>query len=306
MNIIKNKKILVLVGKISGKKTTLLDIIKENIGPGFEVSMDIFSNLSFEFERNNVTVKISGVDVKQFDLVYIRSIDPKLSFLAGVLSYCLDFIGIKYIDTKFRNSRATSDKLTSLVILSLNDLPTMPSFFCSQDKIVDNASYIVDKFGYPVVAKELMSHHSKGLFVLRNVNDFRKLASLKDSKKGRQFLFQKYVLIEKEYRFLVLGNLVRSVQRMYRDLSGPMSFIDFNRNEEFIDVNKMPKEARELAVRCAKALNIQVAGVDLLVTKKDLKFLVIEVNGNPGFSYDPSVSPEIPQLAKYLGEEASQ
>lgn len=170
---------------------------------------------------------------------------------------------------------------------------------------MENSDYLIEKFGYPVVAKELLSHHSKGLFVLRNKEDFQKLASKSFGKSG-QFLFQKFIEIEKEYRFLVLGDSVGSIQRMYRDLSGPKSFVDFDRKEEFIDPQEMTDESKKLAVACAKSLNIQVAGVDLLITKKDSKFLVIEVNGNPGFTYDPDLSPEIPQLARYLGKEANK
>jgi D-alanine-D-alanine ligase-like ATP-grasp enzyme len=57
------------------------------------------------------------------------------------------------------------------------------------------------------------------------------------------------------------------------------------------------------AVKAAKVLSMQVAGVDVLITKDDLKTMLIEVNSNPGFTYDTGISPEIFQLSKYLEKE---
>src|SRR4030043_581586 len=298
-----NKKILILVGKITEKNDKLARLISGFIDPGIEIKMDVFSNLSFDLEQGSVTVKVSGINIKNFDLVYIRSVDAGLSFLAGVLALSLDHLHIKYLDKKFINSRATTDKLTSLLILGLNDFPIIPTFFCSKEKLMENVDYIVEKFGYPVVAKELISHHSKGLFVLREEGDFQKLIENVDLKKSGQFLFQKYIPLTEEYRLLVLGSSVRSVQKMYRDLSGSKSNIDYDRKEEFIDVNQIPQKKRELEVLSAKALNLQVAGVDLLTAKKDLQTFVIEVNGTPGFTYGTDLSPEILELSRYLEEE---
>jgi len=290
------KKILILVGKVTEKNDKLAKLIAGFADQGTEIKLDLFSNLTIDLNDGSVGVKVSGIDINNFDLVYIRSVDATLSFLAGVLALSLDHLHIKYIDKKFINSRATTDKLTSLLILGLNGLPIMPTFYCGRDSVIENTDYLIKKFGYPIVAKELKTHHSKGLFVLRNKEDFQKL-------EGRQFLFQKFVPLENEYRFLVLGDSVRSVQKMFRDLSGDRSQIDMERDEEFVDVSRIPIEMKDLAVKCAKALNLQVAGVDLMIARQDSKTFVIEVNGNPGFTYDINISPEISELAKFLEEE---
>ena len=290
------KKILILVGKVTEKNDKLAKLIAGFVDPG-EIKMDLFSSLTIDLDDGRVVVKVSGIDINNFNLVYIRSVDTKHSFLAGVLALSLDHLHIKYIDRKFINSRATTDKLTSLLILGLNGLPIMPTFYCGRDSVMQNADYLIKKFGYPIVAKELKTHHSKGLFVLRNKEDFQKL-------EGRQFLFQKFVPLENEYRFLVLGNSVRSVQKMFRDLSGDKSQIDMERVEEFVDVTQVPGGMKDLAIKCAQALNLQVAGVDLMIAKESSKIFVIEVNGNPGFTYDINVSPEVSELAKFLEEES--
>jgi glutathione synthase/RimK-type ligase-like ATP-grasp enzyme len=298
------KKILILVGEITNEKKRLGDLIAGFVSSNVEVKLDTFSNLTFELEGGKVFVKISDQDIRDFNLVYIRSIDSSLRFMVGTLAFCLDFFKIKYFNSRFRNVRSVNDKLTSLITLSLSGLPTMPTFFCGRERVESNIDYLVNKYGYPIVVKEVSTHHSKGLFVMRNKEDFQKLLKREDKKKVEQFLFQKFIPIEKEYRLLVLGNSVRSAQKMYRDLGGFQSYIDYDKKEEFVDVNEISSEAKEIAVRSANALNMQVAGVDVLMTKKDSEIMLIEVNSSPGFTYDTSISPEILQLSKFLEEEA--
>ncbi len=293
------KKILILVGKTGPQKDKLIKVIGDYVSPGTEVSLDTFSNLTFEIEEGSVRVNISGEDIRTFNLVFLRAIEKDLSFLAGVLACTLEHLGVRYIDKKFLGSKATSDKLTSTVILALEGLLVIPSFFCERKKVDANAQLIVDKLGgYPIVAKEILSHHSKGLLVIREEDDFRHIG-------GGQFLFQKFIPLSSEYRLLVLGGEVKSAQKMYRDLSGKVSRIDYKRKEEFTDPGEIPDEAKDVAEKGAKALNLQVAGADILFAKEGSTVYLIEVNGNPGFTYDAKISPEIPELARYLERQAS-
>lgn len=300
------KKILILVGEATDEKKRLGELIGGFVDSGIEVKLDTFSNLTFELEDGKVFVRVSGRDIRDFNLVYIRSIDSSLSFTVGTLAFCLDYFKIKYFNTRFRNVRAVNDKLTSLITLTLNGFPTMPTFFCGREGVESNIDYLVKKYNYPIVVKEVTTHHSKGLFVMRKREDFQKLINRENKKRVEQFLFQKFVPIEKEYRLLVLGNSVRSAQKMYRDLGGFQSYIDYDKKEEFVGLNEISSEAKEIAVRSANILNMQIAGVDVLITKFDSKIMLIEVNSSPGFTYDTSLSPEIPQLAKFLEEEVKK
>jgi len=293
------KKILILVGKKTDKKNVFLKLITDFTESDTDVEMDTFPNLTFEIENGRVEVRISGRDIREFDVVYIRSLRKDLTFMAGILSYSLDNLGVKYFDKKFKTTLATSDKLTSIVLLGLSGLPIIPTFYCEREKILENANFLIKKFGFPIIAKELMSHHSKNVFVLRSKEDFKMLD-------GHQFLFQKFIPLSDEYRFLVLGNEVKSIQRMYRDLSGIKAQVDNRYDYKYINVSEMSGQMKELAVKCAEGLNLQVAGVDLLVAKNKSDIYVIEVNGNPGFTYDTNVSGEIPELAKFLELEANK
>ncbi|HKC04623.1 MAG TPA: hypothetical protein VKC54_02020 [Patescibacteria group bacterium] len=300
-----SKKILILVGKISEDKRKLAGMIESLSNSEVEVILDSFSNITFEIETGKVTVKVSGTDINSFNLVYIRTIGKSHSFTVGILAYYLKKSGIKLVNSRFEYTRAVSDKLTSLVILGLNSIPVIPTFYCNRKLIEVNIDHLINKFGFPIVAKETTKHHSKGIFVLREKADFEKILFHGESDTTGEFLFQKLLPFESEYRLLVLGGRVASVQKMYRDLSGSKSEIDFERKEEFLSKDGVSDDMKKIAEESAKVLDMQVAGVDTMLTKNS-ETIVIEVNSSPGFTNDINISPEIPELSKYLGEEASK
>jgi len=289
---------------MTSDKTKLAGLVSAFVKPDISVVLGSFSNITFEIERGRVAIRISGIDIRDFSIVYIRSIGKSNSFMAGILAYYLKRTNVKLINSRFEYSRALSDKLTSLVILALNDFPVIPSFFCARENIKVNIEIIIEKFSFPVVAKNTISHHSKGIFVLREREDFEKFLRNESVKKTDQFLFQKFVPLESEYRLLVLGGRVATVQKMYRDLSGSGSKIDYYKKEEFQSLESVSNEMKMMAVSSAKSLDMQVAGVDTMISKHDGKEMLIEVNSSPGFTFDTEISPEILELSRYLKKEA--
>jgi D-alanine-D-alanine ligase-like ATP-grasp enzyme len=72
--------------------------------------------------------------------------------------------------------------------------------------------------------------------------------------------------------------------------------------EEFMDIKKIPPKIKNVAIRAARALDIQIAGVDILIDKKG-NLWVLEVNRGPGLTYDSKVSPELDNLASFFAQE---
>ena len=75
--------------------------------------------------------------------------------------------------------------------------------------------------------------------------------------------------------------------------------------EEFIDIRKMPEEMKKIAVEGARVLEIQIAGVDILIDKNN-KMWLLEVNRGPGLTYDPQISPELESLASFFKKELNK
>jgi glutathione synthase/RimK-type ligase-like ATP-grasp enzyme len=303
-----NKKILILVGKLSPKKELFTQLISKGMGKEVEVSLDIFSHLFIEVDEGKVDIQISGKDIRDYDLIYFRRIDHSQFPLTGTLAMCLEKLGIKYFDTKFKEIGAAGNKMTSLTKLSLNGVSVPKTIFCSSEGILKNGKKIIAKLGLPIIAKNTITQGNKGVFVINKEEDLKQLVgedNLKANGKPNQFIFQKYVGIDKEYRVLVLKDKAvvvhTKVKRRYDQFI--VDYEDLNSNLEFINPESIPSSIKEAAVKAALALSTEVAGVDVCTEKETGKVIVLEVNRGPGFDYDPGVSPEIKEVAEFFKRE---
>ncbi len=296
------KRLLILVDKIGIKKEAFAEhMAKELVGQA-DVVLARFSDLVFDVNGKEFDIKIdgTGLTIKDFHLVYFRRAGDKFFSWAGTLGVCLDNLGIRFADTTFKQVGAAGDKFTSYMRLSLAGLPVMPSFYCGCSKIEEKADEIISKFGTPLVAKQLSSQRGRGVVLVRNKPEL--LAILKDFP-DKSFMFQKYYESDEEYRILVLRDTIGAFERKIR--TDPNEFrcnVALGAREEFIDVNKIPEKMKQVAIEAAKVLEIEIAGVDILIDKAGRMWL-LEVNRGPGLTYDPKVSPELDNLARFFKKE---
>lgn len=298
------KKALLLVGKLGPKNEYLISYLKEKLG-NEKVDISEISDLFLEINGMKADIYIKNPETKlsDYSFVYFRGVDEKSYSFAGSIALYLENLGIDYADKTYQNMGPSGDKFTSLLKMSFSGLPIIHSVFCMRGVIDKNIDNIIERLGLPLIAKEFVSQHGVGIRTIRSREDFAKLLEETSLKGIKQFLFQKYIKIDKEYRFLVMGERVRSVQRMYRDTSKYELSIDMERQEEFLPVSDFSEEMKFIAVKAAKVLNIQIGGVDLVVEAGTGKVYLFEVNRGPGFTYDSKISPEIPELAKFIGEK---
>lgn len=298
------KKVLLLVSKFGPKNRFMVEYLRTKLGED-RVDIALFSDLFFEVNRMEaeITFANSKKKLSDYSFVYFRGVSEGFYSIAGSTALCLNRLNIDYADRIYQNLGSAGDKFTSLLRMSFSDLPVIHTIFCLRDLIEKNTDFITGKLGLPLIAKEFVSQHGSGIRTIKEKSDFAKLLNEAAKKGTKQFMFQKFIQIDKEYRFLVMGDRVRSVQRMYRDTSKYELSIDFKREEEFHPVSDFSEEMQFIAVKAAKVLNLQVAGVDLAIERGTGDVYLFEVNRGPGFTYDTKVSPEIPELAKFIEEK---
>jgi len=297
----KKQVLLILVDKIGPKKEFLAEYIAKNLPKDNKVVLARFSDLIFTIEGEKIEINIDETDYKiqDFDLVYFRRAGNIFLSLAGTLAICLDHFQIRFFDTAFKNIGPAGDKLTSYIKLSLAGLPTIPAYFCWHTKIGEKKEAIIDKLGLPLVAKQLSLQRGKGVFLIKKIDDFKLLN--KDFPEC-EFLFQRFYSGKDEYRLLVLGEAIGSFEKKIKKPGEFRANLALGAQEEVMDIKKMPKEMKDTAVEAAKALGIQIAGIDILVDKKN-RIWLLEVNRGPGLTYDPQISPELDSLASFFKQE---
>lgn len=298
------KKILVLASKRSENKEKLIDYLQEYFDKKAEVVLGIFSDLIFEIEERKVSIEIGGRNIDDFDLVYFRNTTGFQS-MAAALSIYLESTKVKFFDKSFISGSFMGDKFTSLMRLAVNGLPIVPSFLCWKGALSDTKKRISEKFGFPIVAKEVTTQRMQSIYLLKSLEDFDNLPDRTVKDNDARYLFQKFVSFDKEFRLLVLGEKVGIVHtKTVRDNTGfQVGYSNMDENPEFLDVSEVSQNIKDTAVRSAKALHIQIAGVDICRETETGKIFIFEVNRGPGLEYDTSVSPELSKIAEFFASE---
>lgn len=281
------KKILVLVSN-EGINKKLVDFLKEDLKTTSEISYHTFSEITVLLSHDKFDIFVAGKNLTDFDLVYFRRTGRKYMFLGSIMAFFLDNHKIKYIDAVFGSGGPSGNKLYVLTKLALAKLPIVPSVYFEKKEHIVNKSLT-----YPLIAKKLTSHYSKGIYLIKSPDDIKSLAE------STGYIFQNLVDIQNEYRFLVLGDSVKVVYKFKRARSNFIDETDYESKDIFWDLDSIPKDMKDLAVKAAKVLELNIAGVDLAVDTKG-KTWIIEVNRGPGFNQDDKLSPELPEISKYF------
>lgn len=296
---IKKKKLLLLVDRLFKIHMSLASAI-EKADPTISVTLREISDIDVLIENNNVRISIEGEEIKNFDLVFFRRIGD-LHIVGSVIVY-LDKMGVPFIDEGLRKTAVRMDKLTSLVRCVFAGIETIPTYYCHFKHIDKNIKILGGKFGYPIIAKKIHEHFLRGVYVIKNEGDIKLLKQNAKNNKNKRFIFQPFISIKDEYRLLVLGDKVKSINtrptRNFKKLK--VDYLDQNEYEVYLRNASIPKEIRDLAVRSAKVLDLQIAGVDICIEEKTGRIYVLEVNRGPAFNYDTKMSPEVPEVVKYI------
>lgn len=173
---------------------------------------------------------------------------------------------------------AVADKLQTLQILSAAGLPIPKTIL---GKFPVDVGVVECELGFPVVVKTLRGTRGKGVLLCSNREQFDDLANLLDgASAGADFIFQQYIATShgRDVRVLVIdGKAVAAMERRSADGS-------FKSNISLGGVGSAfqpPAAMADLAVNVARALALDVAGIDILFDGDGYR--VCEANSSPGF-----------------------
>ncbi|MDP1710276.1 MAG: hypothetical protein Q8L28_01545 [bacterium] len=295
------KKILVLASKRSEKKEKLISYLEKYFAKKAEVVLGIFSDLIFEIEGGKVLVEINGRNINDFDLIYFRNTSGFQS-MAAALSIYLESTKVKFFDKSHISGSFMGDKFTSLMRLAVNRLPIVPSFLCWKGALPKTKKRIVQKFGFPIVAKEVTTQRMQSVYLLKTLKDFEKLPDKTNKGNDARYLFQKFIHFDKEFRLLVLGDTIGIIHtKTVRDNTGfQIGYSNTDEFPEFLSLDGVSSVIKNAAIEAARTLHIQIAGVDICREEGTGKVFVFEVNRGPGIDYDTKVSQELSKIAEFF------
>ncbi len=253
------------------------------------------------------SILIDGKAVPLPDCVfpYFNHLDH--SYFALAIVRQLERLGVLVFNNADTIERVR-DKLHTHQILAESGIDTPDTMLA---KFPVNLELIEKKIGFPVVVKTLNGALGIGVFLLESRSAFQDLMDLVgETNPNLQLIFQKFVSVSKgrDLRLLVVdGEVVAAMERRAKDGGFKANYSSGASVHEF----KPDQEAVDIALATAKALDIQIGGIDLLF-KENSGYTICEANTFPGFKGLEQASGEnIPErifnaMRKALGKEIPQ
>lgn len=222
----------------------------------------------------NPVLIVNGARLSTLDAVIPR-IGPSVTVYGLALVRQFEMMGVYTVNDSHAIAQAR-DKLSCLQVLSKNHINVPRTVFTSQPEHVREAIDLVG--GTPVVLKLMNSSQGMGVMLADTVQMARSVLDTFYSL-GQSILIQEFVAEAngQDLRAFVVGD--RVVAAIRRVAAAGEFRSNLHRGGTSQEVELEPEYA-EMAARAVRTMGLNVAGVDMLESKRGP--MVLEVNSSPG------------------------
>lgn len=270
----------------------LLEMMGEN---AFTYQLGNFQSMEFFIETDATEVLYNDNPLSLCESVYIKRVG-KYASISTLVARFLEKRNIPFVDT-YHAYGSINGKLAQMFVLAENGMAVPKTYFSpsyNKEKLLRAKKFL----GLPIVAKKILSRQGKGVFLVKTVGEL--LALLEHSDRDKLIL-QEFIPNESDFRIFITGTVVGALEeRVRQDKKDFRNNASLGGKEIYSDPKKISLPLKEMALRAAKILHIEVAGVDIVISSKDKKMYLFEVNKSPGFTPEDPKSTEIVSLFNYL------
>ncbi len=210
---------------------------------------------------------------ENFDLVIIRGGFSDVPTTLEIIKFC-QYTGIKVFDNNLHQDRYMINKKADIIKFAKAGIKIPKTKFYSDINEVRSG-----ELSFPLIIKTIGTGQGKNVNMARNFDEVIEVVnSLGD--RLTKLIFQEFIDYEKDIRLFVLGdNVVGSMRRIPKEG-------EFRANFSLggdVEVFEAPEDMKILAIKAARACNLQMSGVDVLVDKQG-EYWILEANRTPGLA----------------------
>ena len=230
--------------------------------------MKVNISLKPKFKDQFKDLKHKAALVRGFGAAATQKIFFRLDILRAI-----EECNIRLINSR-ESLEIASDKFLTSIFLENNNIPTPKTIICENPQIALDA---FEELGTDCIIKPL--YGSKGIGITRlNDRGFAESVIYSLGQLNEVFYLQEFIQHNnRDIRILVLGDSV--LAGMYRVSDNWKTNIYAGARGESLEITE---ELEKLAIKAAKVVKTEIAGVDIIESDKGL--LVLEVNSIPGFT----------------------
>lgn len=233
------------------------------------VTLGSFSEINYSSDSLDLNLKTYSL--KQFDVIYFRMVGKSLEIATLVANYAIKN-NIKLVDEMYSNSL--------LMPISLGKSLEMRRLYESGIKIPrtvypvgDVASGDFSSMQFPYIVKSTSGQKAREVCLVKNQEELDALKTTK-YEKNKFYFAQELVPNARRIRALVVGDKV---------IGAIVRHTKWNKDNTKITLDPVPADIEKLAVDSAKAVGLNISGIDILVNSQTNEMFVIEANAAPAW-----------------------
>jgi len=269
---------------------------------GHEVKVIKYRDCYASIEQNNPTVSYKGEDLATFDAIIPRIASYMTRYGSAIVRQ-LEMQGVYTASSSLAINRSR-DKLRSMQVLAKAGVGIPKTVVSRNSTDIDD---LIEKLGgTPVIIKLARGTHGNGVVLAETKKAAKSVlqAFYLSNEDGTNILLQEFVeeSAGTDIRaFVVGGRVVASMKRQSLD-------DDFRSNLHKGGegtIVKLTEEERKMALKAAKAMGLNVAGVDMMRSKRGP--LILEVNASPGFGIEKVTGRDVTTpIIEYIEQNAKR
>lgn len=269
---------------------------------GHEVRIVKYKECYASIEKNNPTIAYRGEELSGYDAVIPRIASYMTKYGTAMVRQ-LEMQGVYTVSSSIAINRSR-DKLRTMQLLAKAGVDIPKTVFSRNSTDIDGLIETIG--GTPVIIKLARGTHGNGVVLAETKKAAKSVlqAFYLQNEDGTNILVQEFVAESAgtDIRaFVVGGRVVASMKRQSLD-------DDFRSNlhkgGEGTTV-KLTDEERKMAVKAAKAMGLNIAGVDMMRSARGP--LVLEVNASPGFGIEKVTGRDVATpIIEYVEQNAKR
>lgn len=254
---------------------------QEALSRGHDVVVIKYRDCYASIEQNNPTVSYKGESLGRFDAIIPRIASNMTRYGSAILRQ-LEMQGVYTVSSSIAINRSR-DKLRSMQLLAKAGVGIPKTVVSRNTTDIDD---LLDQVGgTPVIIKLARGTHGNGVVLAETKKAAKSVlqAFYLTNDDGTNILLQEFVKESAgtDIRVFVVGS--RVIASMKRQSLDDDFRSNLHKGGEGTKV-KLTEEERKMAIKAAKAMGLNVAGVDMM--RSDRGPLILEVNASPGFGIE--------------------
>ncbi|MDA3815671.1 MAG: hypothetical protein PF549_04900 [Patescibacteria group bacterium] len=235
-----------------------------------------FKNLEIVFKDEDVNIFHDGVNLKEFSFVWLSS-----TWTTRDLAYAIHLY-LEHHKIPYTYAEKGTSKITDHITFALAGIPSPATIFLGTKNLEKKLELIKKTCGYPLVIKDTKGAKGTHSELVENEKEFlEKLAMLP---RHKNYLFQKFIPNEYDWGILIANGVVVAGEKRYPEKGEFRNNICNGAKEVFVDINKIPEEIKQMAIKISTKLGLSWSRSDIIIHKETQKPYLMEINRFPGIT----------------------